>query len=415
MMKAEIITIGDEILIGQITDTNAAFIGNKLTEAGVEVQKISTVKDDLEEIVLVLKQSSADLVITTGGLGPTRDDVTKKAFCLFFEDELQLNSEALKRIENLFKGTNLAALQTNRNQALLPSKCSMLNNEFGTAPGMWFEENDKIYISLPGVPVEMKHLLKEEVLPRLSKKFNPYFIEQKTLLTYGIGESALAEKLTSLEDALPDFMNLAYLPSPGSVRLRLTAKGSDNQSLIRAIQKWEDAIKQLVQANYGGVEGKASLAKEIAEILALNKWTLATVESFTGGKIASLFTEMPGASAYYKGGMVPYDTKMKVSVLGVPQEIIDQHSVVSAEVAHAMAERIQQLFQSDYAIATTGNAGPTKGDSDAEIGTAFLAVATPEEIKVLEFKLGKVREKVVKKAILKSLEILKLELFRKCK
>lgn len=414
-MNAEIVTIGDEILIGQITDTNAAFIGSKLTEKGVEVQKISSVKDDLEEIVSVLKQSSADFIILTGGLGPTRDDVTKKALCLFFEDELKLNSEALKRIENIFKGTDLAALQANRRQALLPQKCTMLPNEFGTAPGMWFEENGKIYVSLPGVPVEMKHLLKKEVLPRLVKKFTPYFIEQKTLLTYGIGESALAEKLSNLEDNLPKYMSLAYLPAPGSVRLRLTARGEDQEFLNQALQNWENQVKEVVRENYGGVEGKASLAKEIAEILTLRKWTLATAESFTGGKIASLFTEMPGASAYYRGGMVPYDTKMKVKVLGVPQEIIEQHSVVSREVAHAMAERIRHIFQSDFAIATTGNAGPTKGDSDAEIGTAFLAIATPDEIKVQEFKLGNVREKVVKKAILKSLEILKLELCRKCK
>lgn len=410
-MNAEIITIGDEILIGQIVDTNAAFVGKELTNIGLEVEKITSIKDGLAEIMDILKSSSAEVILITGGLGPTRDDMTKKALCDFFDDKLEMNFQALKRVEEIFADQDRELLQKNRDQALLPSKAKVLINKYGTASGMWFEEKGRLFISLPGVPVEMKHLMIEEVLPRLKTKFEPYYIEQQTLLTYGIGESLLAEKIKDIEDDLPEYMDLAYLPGPGRVRLRLMARGKDKKFLGQEIQKWTEKLKHRVENNYGGVEGEGSLAEDIAKFFSNHKLTLSTAESFTGGKIANIFTEMPGASIYFKGGILPYHTQIKIDVLGVSEEIVKTHSVVSAEVAEAMALRAQKIFKSDFAIGTTGNAGPTKGDSDAEIGTAFIALATPDRVIVRKFKLGNVRSKVVGKAVIKALEILKQELF----
>ena len=408
-MNAEIITIGDEILIGQIVDSNASFIGKELTRIGVEVVKIQSIKDEQQQILKTLNQveEQTEIIILTGGLGPTRDDITKKTLTDFFKDKLIENSAVLNQVRETFSKLNRPLLKENIDQALLPSKAEALYNKWGTAPGMWFEENGKIYISMPGVPVEMKNLMKVEVLPRLKQKFKLPFILQKTILTYGLGESFLADKIKDLEESLPENMSLAYLASPGRVRLRIMARGKNEIALAEKIDTWIIELKNRIKEHFGGIEEEYSLETEIANLLTSKKKSIAVAESCTGGRIASLLTKAPGASAFFKGGIIPYETKMKVNILGVDQEIIDKHSVVSTETAQAMAAETRKLFQTDFAISTTGNAGPTKGDSNAEIGTVYIGVADAEKTEAFEFNFGKVREKVVIRAVIKSLEILK--------
>lgn len=408
-MNAEIITIGDEILIGQIVDSNSAYIGKELTKIGIEVNQITTVKDDREKIINALKTASkrSEIIIITGGLGPTKDDITKKTLAEYFEDHFVVNQEALKNIMELFKRIDEPILQTNIDQAQLPSKASALPNKYGTAPGMWFEEDQVVYVSLPGVPYEMKALMKEVIIPKLKHKFKRPYILYKTVLTYGVGESRIAERIKDWEEALPSFMKLAYLPSPGRVRLRLTARGEKKQALKQALDKYLESLNMIIGDIIGGYEGDFSIGEEIAHKLTTINKTLATAESCTGGKIASIFTDIPGASTYFKGGIVPYFTSTKVDFLGVSKEIMEQYSVVSAEIAKEMARQTQKKFNSYFVLATTGNAGPTKGNSDAELGTVFIALAYGDNIEVKEFHLGDSREKVVKKAVYKALVMLK--------
>lgn len=412
-MNVEIITIGDEILIGQIIDSNSAYIGKLLTDVGAEVQRILSIKDERQEILNALKTAStrADFVLITGGLGPTKDDLTKKTLLEFFEDELVENKEALNQVKRIFARYDRPLLPENIAQAWLPSKAEGLINKRGTAPGMWIEQDKVTYVSLPGVPLEMKYLMKEEVLPRLVQKYKLPAITQKTILTTGLGESFLADKIRDIEDALPKHMSLAYLPGPGRVRLRLMARGEDKTALLSELESWVAKIKERLPGNYAGVEGESSLIDDIADRLTERKQTISLAESFTGGKIMGAFTEIPGASAYFKGGVIPYQTKMKVDLLGVSSTTLAEHSVVSAAVAKEMAMKGRALFQSDYCLSTTGNAGPTKGDSDAEIGTAFIGLATPDKVMAFEFNFGDDREKIVKRAVFKAIEIIHRKIF----
>lgn len=412
-MDAEIITIGDEILIGQIVDSNSAFIGKELNKIGIEVNQITSIRDDRQHILNALDEASnrSNIVIVTGGLGPTKDDITKTTLAAYFDDKLVQNENALNHIKALFGKMDVPLLQVNLDQAMLPSKATALKNKHGTAPGMWLEKEGVVYISLPGVPYEMKSLLSDAVLPKLAEKFKRPYIVHRTVLTYGMGESSLAQKIESWEDALPGFIKLAYLPSPGRVRLRLTARGGDGEKLRSEIDEQIRKLHDLIGDHIGGYEGESSLEEEIAERLTKSQKTLATAESCTGGKIASMFTEIPGASAYFQGSIVTYATAAKNNVLGIPQEKIDKYSVVSAEITEEMARRVQKLFKVDYALATTGNAGPTKGDSDAEIGTVFVALADGENVEVREFHLGNQREKVMKKAVFKALAMLAGKIF----
>ena len=387
-MFAEIITIGDEILIGQIVDTNSAFIAKELNKIGVSVYQITSIQDSREHILTALGEarSRADIIIVTGGLGPTKDDITKHTFCEFFEDRLVENKAVLRHIEELFKKyLSTPISDVNRKQALVPSKATVLHNANGTAPGMWFQEGDKVFISLPGVPFEMKHLIQEVVLPKLVREFETPYILHKTIVTYGLGESAVADRISDWEDALPDFVKIAYLPNLGKVRLRLTAKGPDKSIVSKAIEEESQKLLPLVQDLVYSIENEETVEEVIAQLLTRRGLTLSTAESFTGGRIAKRITSLPGASAYFKGTVVSYATETKIEVLQVDEQLIEKHSVVSAEVARAMAENVRRLIKSDYSIATTGNAGPTKGDSDAEIGTVFIAIASPDRTIVEEF------------------------------
>tara|TARA_R110002167_G_scaffold56823_2_gene161188 strand:+ start:3519 stop:4766 length:1248 start_codon:yes stop_codon:yes gene_type:complete len=414
-MLAEIITIGDELLIGQVVDTNSAFIAKELNKIGISVYQITSVQDDKHHILTALKdaESRVDVIIITGGLGPTKDDITKKTMAEYFNDTLVHNESVLKNIENIWKlYVRQTLLQINKDQALVPSKAKVLMNINGTAPGMWIEKNNKVFISLPGVPFEMKALIQNEVIPKLSEKYKCPFILHKTLLVYGLGESTLAARIEAWENALPEYIKLAYLPDLGRVRLRLSSKGFDKDHIVKEVQNQIDALLPLIKNEFFGYEDEDGNEFLIAKQLNKLKQTIAVAESCTGGKIAERITVHAGASSYFKGSVVTYATDSKINVLGVSKKVIDAHSVVSSQVAEAMAQRVLKLFKTDYAIATTGNAGPTKGDADAEIGTVFIAIATKNKVYSEKFMLGNQREKVINKAVNKAFEMLLKEIFK---
>lgn len=414
-MNATIVTIGDEILIGQIVDTNSGFIAKALDKIGIRVQEMLSISDDKQHILDTLSglQNKVDLVIITGGLGPTKDDITKKTLCEYMEDSLVYDEKVLahvtKLIEDYFKRP---ITQLNKDQSLVPSKCEVLFNQVGTAPGMWMQKGDTIFISLPGVPYEMKYLVENEIIPRLVEKFNRPYILHRTLLTYGVGESLLAERIEVWEDNLPEYIKLAYLPSPGRVRLRLTARGADKQLLQDAMEAEIAKLQPQIEDCLVGFEEEDTLEVVLGRLLTKEGLTIATAESCTGGKIAALLTSVSGASKYFKGSLVSYATQVKEDVLKIPSDLIDTYSVVSAEVAQAMALSAQKLFNVDYVIATTGNAGPLKGEADAEVGTVFIGVATPQGVLVEEFNFGQPREKVIDRAVNKGMELIYKEILK---
>ena len=407
-MKAELITIGDEILIGQIVNTNAVFLAKVLNKIGIEIIQITSVSDQRQHIIEALDASKnrAQIAIITGGLGPTKDDVTKHTLNEYFGDVLVQNQEILKHIEDIFaKYVTTPINEQNREQALLPSKAKILKNHHGTASGMWFEDQGRVVVSLPGVPFEMKSLMTHEVLPALKSHFERPYILHKTAMTYGLGESAIAERIVEWENELPSHIKLAYLPSLGRVRLRLSGKGQDEKKLSNQIEAAFEALVPQIEDIFIGYEGDTSLEEQIQLACVEKQLSLVTAESCTGGEIASRLTQIPGASNYFKGSIVAYHTQIKTNLLNVPQELIDTYSVVSQEVAEAMALQAQKKFNSDLAVATTGNAGPTKGDSDAEVGTVWIAIAKGNEIFSEKFLFGRHRERVVQKAVNKALEL----------
>lgn len=413
-MNAEIITIGDEILIGQIVDTNSAYIAKELNKIGISVFQITSVQDDKKHILEALEnaQNHAGLVILTGGLGPTKDDITKTTLADYFEDTLVRNKEVVAHIKHIWKTyIKQPLLQVNLDQALVPSKAKVLMNQSGSAPGMWMENNTTVFISLPGVPFEMKALMQNEVLPRLSKQFELPFILHKTVLTYGLGESVIADRISEWENNLPKSVKLAYLPNLGRVRLRLSSKGYDKAVVYKSIHNEIEKLLPQISDVFVGFEEESSIEQIIGNQLIKSNTTLAVAESCTGGRIGAQFTANPGASAYFKGGVIAYDTTIKTQVLGVDKPLIETHSVVSTEVAEAMALGVQKLYNSDYAIATTGNAGPSKGGSDAEVGTVCIAIATPHRVFSKQFTFGKHRERITTKAVHMALTLLQKEIF----
>ena len=414
-MQAEIITIGDEILIGQIVDSNSAFIAKSLNKIGVSVYQITSVQDERQHILNALTEANArsQVIIMTGGLGPTKDDITKHTLCEFFDDKLIKNQVVLEHIEALFeKYISTPISDLNRQQAEVPKKAEVLMNPYGTAPGLWMEKNGSVFVSLPGVPFEMKNLISSEVIPRIVEKYERPHIIHKTIMTYGLGESAVANTLEDWENKLPSFIKLAYLPSLGRVRLRLTAKGSDRDLLERTIESEAEKLYPLIGDIIYGVEEDESIEASVAKLLTQKGMTLSTAESFTGGKIAQQLTAMPGASNYFKGTVVSYATETKIRVLGVDEALIAKHSVVSEEVAVAMATNVKKMLDTDFSIATTGNAGPTKGDSDVDVGTVYIAIGTPEQVFAQKFTMGNHRERIVQKAVNKAFELLQKEILK---
>jgi nicotinamide-nucleotide amidase len=414
-MKATIVTIGDEILIGQIVDTNSGFIAKSLDKIGVDIHEMISISDNKQHILdtFAKLQNQVDLVIITGGLGPTKDDITKKTFCDYFEDTLVENKEVLAHVTQLIESIFKRPItQMNRDQALVPTKCHVLFNKMGTAPGMWMKKENTVFISLPGVPYEMKYLVENEIIPKVVREYNRPYIIHKTILTYGQGESLVAERIEDWENNLPEFIKLAYLPAPGRVRLRLSARGTDKEILEKAIVENVNSLTKIIGDIIVGFDDNETIEVVIGKFLAQKQLTIATAESCTGGSIASLLTSVAGSSSYFKGSVVSYATEVKETVLEIPHELIEKHSVVSAQVAEKMALQAQKMFKTDFAIATTGNAGPSKGDSDATVGTVFIALATPQMVVVEEFNFGEPREKVILRAVNKSLEMLQKEILK---
>jgi len=414
-MNAEIITIGDEILIGQIVDTNSQWIAIALNKIGVSVMQITSIQDDKQHILDALKEAEArvDLVIVTGGLGPTNDDITKKTLATYFNDsEWIVYPEVIEHIKALFKKINHPFKEIQRYQAQLPSKAIYLKNEFGTAPGMWFYENKTVFVSLPGVPYEMKGLMRNEVLPKIQQQFHLPFIIHKTIMTHGQGESVIADRIVDWENNLPPFIKLAYLPSFGKVRLRVSAKGENKQELERVLKEQLAALSALIFDVIVGFDADASIEKRVGELLTEHHKTVCTAESITGGKIAATLVSVAGASAYFKGSFVTYSAETKQRLLDVSTDLIEKYTVVSKEVAEAMAQSARTKMGTDYAIAVTGNAGPTTDDTDKMLGIVYIALASEKGVFTEEFNFGQPREKVIHRTVNKALEILQKKILK---
>ena len=413
-MKAELVSIGDEILIGQIVNTNSVFLAKELNKIGVEIAQITSISDQKEIIIKALDEARkrADIIIMTGGLGPTSDDLTKHALCEYFDDHLVKNHNILEHIENIFrKYVTTPISDMNREQANLPSMATILHNQFGTAAGMWFINQAQVFISLPGVPYEMEALVKKEVLPKIQEQFVLPALYHKTILTYGLGESVIAGRIADWEKNLPESIKLAYLPNLGRVRLRLSSKGAVLDTLKKQVDEQIEKVIPLIQDIYFGTEEDQSIEFLIADKLKRLGNTLSCAESCTGGAIATKFTSHPGASSFFLGSAVTYAVDSKTSILGVERSIIDQYGEVSGPVASAMALGAQKKYKSDFALATTGNAGPTKGDMGQEVGTVFIGLASPEGVESLQFNMGNNRTRVINKTVNQAFEILYRALF----
>lgn len=414
-MLAEIITIGDEILIGQITDTNSQWMATELNKIGVSVYQISSIQDDREHILKALKEaeSRADIVIMTGGLGPTKDDITKTTLAEYFNDDQMIEyPEVVQHIKDMFFRYNIPYKPVQDYQAQLPSKATLLMNRFGTAPGMWFYENDTVFVSLPGVPYEMKGLMKYEVLPNIRVKFKLPFIIHKTVMTYGQGESVIAERIGEWADSLPDFIKLAYLPSFGRVRLRLSAKGNDKSEIESRLEEELKKLRVLISDVITGMDNGLSIEEYVGQLLSERGLSVSSAESITGGKIAATIVSVPGASSYFKGGFIAYSAELKEQLIGVSPESIEKYSVVSKEVAIEMAEKTRAKLKTDFTISVTGNAGPTTDKTDKTVGVVFIAVTSKHGTECQEFNFGQPREKVINRTVNKSLQILQAQLFK---
>ena len=410
-MLAEIITIGDEILIGQVVDTNSAFLARELNKIGIRVGKIASIGDIREQIINALDEASknAGLVILTGGLGPTNDDITKQTLAEYFNTRLVLNNQVLDHIRQLLAARGVEVNERNIRQAELPRHCRLLHNPAGTAQGMWFEKNNAVFISLPGVPFEMEAIMKDHAIPMIREVFRLAPVQHCTILTHGLAESAMAEKIASWENELPHSIKLAYLPSPGILRLRLSTYDTDNTQgndlLMREVSKLESLISPYV---YGYNED--TLEALIGHLLLEKKYSLALAESCTGGKIASLITSVPGCSEYFNGSVTAYSNQSKCELLGVHAGLIESYGAVSQQVAEAMADGVRKRFGADVSIATTGIAGPTGGSPEKPVGTTWIAISTSRATIAKIFSFGEHRGRNIQKASIAALFMLRREL-----
>ncbi len=407
-MKAEIITIGDEILIGQIIDTNSSWLGQELSKTGVAVVHRTSVSDNANAIKDALTQAKqrADIIIMTGGLGPTKDDITKKTLTEYFGTELILNNEVLDWVKQIFSNRNLPMLETNNHQAMVPANCEVLFNRSGTAPGMWFDVDGKIFISMPGVPFEMKVIFEEQCIPRLKKRFRFPVIIHRTILTCNIGESFLAKKIETLENNLPVHIKLAYLPSIGQVRLRFSSQHTDETLLKTEIDTIVSNLYETVGEYIFGEETD-TLEKNVGLLLKGKEKTLATAESCTGGYIAHMVTSVPGSSAYYMGSIVSYANQVKINELGVNPETLATVGAVSEACVKQMADGVRQKFNTDYAIATSGIAGPDGGTDLKPVGTVWIAVSSKTQTIARQFNMGDNRERTIQRAAIQGLDMLR--------
>lgn len=406
-MKSTIITIGDEILIGQILDTNSRYISQALNRIGVVVTERTSIGDSAEQIVSTLDRALAqsDVVIITGGLGPTKDDITKHTLARYYNSELVYNEQVGSFVEQLLARRGIAFTELNRGQAMVPKCCTVLHNAHGTAPGMWFERDGKVVVSLPGVPFEMRHLIDDSVVPMLAERFELKAIVHRTMITSGIPESILAERIATWEDNLPDVLHLAYLPAPNVVRLRLSAYEVDGQSISHMIDDQFDKLKGIIPEAIVGFED-ATVEQLVHRWMTENGKTLSVAESCTGGAIAAKFTAMAGASVYFNAGVVSYSNEAKRDILGVNMDDIVRYGAVSETVAIQMAEGVRRAGQSDYAVSTTGIAGPTGGSAEKPVGTVWIGIATPKGSFAVLKNCGTDRSQIIDRATAYAIKLL---------
>ena len=410
-MKATIITIGDEILIGQILDTNSRYISRALNAHGIVVAERTSIGDNRAQIIETLDRALAqsEVVIITGGLGPTKDDITKHTLCDYFGSTLRYDEREAEHIRTMLEVRNIAFNELNRGQAMVPECCTVLHNAHGTAPGMWFEREGRVVISLPGVPFEMQHLIDDEVMPRLCKQFELREIVHRTMITFGIAESILAERIAAWEDALPEYLHLAYLPAPNVVRLRLSAYEVEGKEVSREIDAQFTKLQEIIPNNIAGFE-EASIEELVHNILTEKGLTLAVAESCTGGVIASKFTAQAGASTYFLCGVVAYSNDIKCNVLGVKYADIERVGAVSEAIAMSMADGARAISGANFAISTTGIAGPTGGSAEKPVGTIWIGISTPTKTYAVLKHCGTDRSQIISRASAYAIALLYEEL-----
>lgn len=408
-VKVEIITIGDEILIGQIVDTNSAWMATELNKSGFEIAQITSVHDKANHIVesLNLALNRVDIILFTGGIGPTNDDITKQTLTNYFDTKLVFDESIIRNIEQLFSTRpNFVINELTRAQAMVPEKCTVIPNLVGTAPITWFEKDGKVIVSMPGVPYEMKQAMNLEIIPRLQKYFQTPALLHKTVQVYGYGESALALEIADWENELPENVSLAYLPNYGIVKLRLSGTSNDILALEFIINQQIGKLSQILGSSIVAYED-IPIAELVGNLLITKGLTVATAESCTGGNIAHQFTMIPGSSAFYKGSVVAYSNEIKANVLQISAEDVEKYGAVSQIVVIQMAENVRKLLKTDVAIATSGIAGPTGGTADKPIGTVWIAICSEEKTVSREFHFGSLREQNIERATQAALLMLK--------
>lgn len=411
IITAELITIGDEILYGQTLDTNTHWMSQQLGEIGVRVVKRLTIGDNEPDILRAFREAheDVDIVLITGGLGPTNDDLTKPLLAKYFGVGLELNEDALQDVSGLFKKLGRELTELNRQQAVLPVNCTKVTNKMGTAPGMWFDENDTVFVSMPGVPYEMKHMMTHEILPKLTERFHTPTIVHRMIKTVGIGESWLADKIKDWEDALPEHIRLAYLPSLGQVKMRLTATGENPDALNAEIDQQVEQLKEYAADYIYGYSGD-EIESVIGRMLSENRQTIATAESCTGGRLANAITSIAGSSDYFKGSVIAYDNSIKTSILGVKESTLAEHGAVSEQTVVEMSRNVREVLGTDVGVATSGIAGPGGGTTEKPVGTIWIAVSDRFGTKTRLLKYGKDRKINIEYTTVSALNLIRQRL-----
>jgi nicotinamide-nucleotide amidase len=412
-MNAEIITIGDELLIGQVIDTNSAWLGQQLSGLGIKLHYKSSILDNKEAILNALKDAElrSDIIIITGGLGPTKDDITKSTMCEYFNTSLVQNDKVLEWVQSIFRFRKMPMLDVNNMQALVPKNCNVLWNKNGTAPGMWFDINDKIFISMPGVPFEMKTIFEEEAIPKIKSKFKLPSIFHRTIQTVSIGESFLAKKIEDIEESLPSHIKLAYLPSVGAVRLRFSAYGDDKISLKKQVDVFVKQVYERI-SDYIYGEGDDSLTQTLGNLLKERKQTVSTAESCTGGFIAHQLTSVGGSSTYFMGSVVSYANYIKTQELGVGEDLLKKYGAVSEECVKQMANAVRIKMNTTYGIACSGIAGPDGGSDAKPVGTVWIAIASENETIAQVYNFGDNRERTIQRTGLMAMDMLRKKILK---
>lgn len=408
MINVEIISIGDELLIGQTINTNASWMGTQLADNGIKVSYVATISDSWDAILTALRDAEqrSQVVLITGGLGPTKDDITKQVLCAYFETQLVMNEAVLRHVESFFIKRNRPMLEVNKLQAMVPEACEVLFNDQGTAPGMWFEKEGTVFASMPGVPYEMKYLMETHVLPRLAERFPLKKLIQRTYLTQGIGESFLAERIADWENELrAEGLDLAYLPSPGAVKLRI----SSNSGKQDRVDYYGDQLHEMIPAYLYGQE-EETLAEVVGKLLEQRKETVGAIESCTGGSIMAALTSISGSSAYVLGGLVTYSNALKMKLADVKASTLEQFGAVSEETVLEMAAGGKQQLGVNWSVSVSGVAGPTGGSEEKPVGTVWIAIDGPGRKISRQFQFGSDRHRTVQMTVLTALNLLRCEI-----